>query len=252
MKIRRTRRDLLAALAGIACIAAQPVDAGETLVPHEAEYRIKISIASGTMRTIVRETNDGFDVRSVLKPKGLARVFMDGTIEESSVFSAGTSGVRPKVYASSDTLSKRHKVMDFVFDWQNGVVTGTINDEVFEFDLDGDVHDRVSIQYQLMHNLLSGASSTEYAMLDGDEIKDLEITIAEPRTIEVPFGTFEAIAVRHQTAQSNRVTTLWCAEELGYLPVLIEQHRDGKRRVRAELTSYVAGMPGEASMSASE
>jgi hypothetical protein len=27
-------------------------------------------------------------------------------------------------------------------------------------------------------------------------------------------------------------------EELGYLPVIIEQHRDGKLRVRAVLTSY--------------
>jgi hypothetical protein len=39
---------------------------------------------------------------------------------------------------------------------------------------------------------------------------------------------------------STRVSTLWFAEELGYLPVLIEQHRKGKRRVRAVLTHYAA------------
>jgi len=36
------------------------------------------------------------------------------------------------------------------------------------------------------------------------------------------------------------VTTLWCVEELGYVPVLIEQHRKGKLRMRAELQTYTA------------
>jgi hypothetical protein len=31
---------------------------------------------------------------------------------------------------------------------------------------------------------------------------------------------------------------LWCVEELGFLPVLIEQHRKGKLRVRASLRKY--------------
>jgi hypothetical protein len=33
---------------------------------------------------------------------------------------------------------------------------------------------------------------------------------------------------------------LWCAEKLGYLPVMIEQHRDGKLGVRAMLATYEA------------
>ncbi|MDZ7643602.1 MAG: hypothetical protein U5K76_04815 [Woeseiaceae bacterium] len=63
----------------------------------------------------------------------------------------------------------------------------------------------------------------------------------------MPFGTFEAVGIQHKAEESSRVSTLWCVRELGYLPVVIEQHRDGKLRVRAELTDYrpVAGADSE-------
>ena len=51
-------------------------------------------------------------------------------------------------------------------------------------------------------------------------------------------GEFDVIGIRHQAEGSKRATTLWCAAELGYLPVVIEQHRKGKLRVRATLTDY--------------
>jgi hypothetical protein len=235
------------------CLCWSPaVLAGDTIVPHAAKYKIKISIASGTLKTVVRETDDGFAVNSVIRPTGLARLIARGTIEESSRFNVTEAGVRPMVYASSDTLSSDEKVMDFVFEYPLNRVVGTVNADSYEYPLDGEVHDRVSIQYQLMHNLLTGAADSDYAMLDGDELKKLQISKIETKRIKVPFGSFDAIGIRHQAEGSKRVTTLWCAEELGYLPVMIEQHRKGKRGVYAVLTNYQPGMPGERSISAAE
>ena len=211
---------------------------GETIVPHTARYKIKISIASGVLETNVREDSGEFVVESVLKPTGLARLLTSGTIEEMSRFTVGGDGVRPNVFASKDTLSREDTFMDFAFDWEIGEVRGTVNDDEYRFELDGDVHDRVSIQYQLMHNLVVSADNKNYGLMEGDELKRLTIKTTEPRRLKVPFGTFEVIGVSTQAANSKRITTLWCAEELGYLPVLIEQHRKGKRIVRAALTHY--------------
>ena len=58
------------------------------------------------------------------------------------------------------------------------------------------------------------------------------------REVKVPHGTYNAVGIQHRKEGSDRITTLWCAEELDYLPVLIEQHRDGKRALRAELRKY--------------
>jgi len=213
--------------------------AADTLVPHTATYKVRISVASGTLTTTVRESADGFDVVSIIEPKGLAALLTSGNIEERSQFAADESGVRPNVYASEDTLSRENTAMDFQFDWDEGLVTGTINDEPFEFGLEQEVHDRVSIQYELMHNLMSDSPSAEYALLDGDELKQITVTNIGSKTVKVPMGRFEAIGIQHQADGSKRITTLWCAEELGYLPVLIEQSRKGKVRVRAQLSEYV-------------
>jgi hypothetical protein len=66
------------------------------------------------------------------------------------------------------------------------------------------------------------------------------------RKVDVPAGKFEVIGIQHQAEGSRRVTTLWCAEELDYLPVIIEQHRKGKLRVRATLNKYSPGLDSPA------
>jgi hypothetical protein len=76
-------------------------------------------------------------------------------------------------------------------------------------------------------------------MFEIDRLRPVNITIVDQKTVEVPAGRFEVIGIRHQAEGSKRATTLWCAAELGYLPVIIEQHRKGELRVRATLTDYV-------------
>ena len=217
-----------------------PVSAEKVLTPHIAQYKIKVNVLSGKLNTEVRVTEEGYSAESVLRAAGLASIFVRGDVVESSVFSTGPDGVRPLRYSSSDRISKKDKFMEFNFDWARGEVTGTINDEEIQLSLDGLVHDRVSIQYELMLDLLNGTQNNEYLLLDDVESKLLAVSNIGTKTVKVPFGKFEAVGIQHRKKKSNsdRVTTLWCVEELGYLPVMIEQHRKGKLRVRAVLTDY--------------
>lgn len=208
------------------------------LTPHVAEYKIKVSILRGKLHTEVKATEDGYSARSVLKASGLASLFVRGDVTESSTFLVMDDGVRPLAYSSSDKISKEDKFMDFAFDWDKQHVSGTINGEKIDFDLDGRVHDRVSIQYELMLDLINDRTSDEYSLLDDDELKLLQISNIGTKQIKVPYGKFEAVGIQHRKANSDRITTLWCVEKLDYLPVLMEQHRDGKLAFRAVLTKY--------------
>ena len=237
---------------GLLVAATLPVpsaEAADTIVPHTATYKIKISIASGTLTTSVRESGDGFYVHSVIEPTGLAALLTSGNIEESSQFSVDERGVRPLIYSSSNTLSSDNEFMHFTFDYRANVVSGTFNDEPYKYELDEETHDRVSIQYELMNSLMTGKPDTEYRLLDGDELKEITVSDIGTRRIKTPIGSFDAIGIQHRSARKNRVTTLWCVEELGYIPVLIEQSRNGKAQGRAELIDYDPGEPGETSLS---
>lgn len=214
------------------------IAADHPIVPHEAEYRVKISLLRGVLKSRVEVHESGYRAQSLIEPRGLAGLLKDGSILEKSEFVLMPGGIRPRRYESVDTLSKRGTAMSFEFDWPAGKVSGQYGDAPMSYELTDAVQDRVSIQYELMHQLLHGEKISDYAMLDGDEIKQLTVSNVGMRRIDVPFGEFDAVGIQHSAKNSSRITTLWCVPELGYLPVIIEQHRKGKLRVRAELESY--------------
>jgi hypothetical protein len=229
----------------LAMLTAGPA-AAAALTPHRVEYAVEISVLNGRLKTVVTRDGPGYMANSVIEPVGFSRMLAHGAIQESSFFTTDEHGVRPEQYRSVDTLSSEDQHVAFDFDWQHDVVEGTVNDEPVHYELEGRVHDRVSIQYQLMLDLANGSPSREYRMLDGDELKLLEVRTIGTRRVRVPYGTFEAVGIQHRKEGSSRVTTLWCVAELGYLPVIIEQHRDGKLRVRARMVHYEPiGAPAE-------
>ena len=74
------------------------------LVPHAAEYKVRISAASGELRTELRQTDDGYAARHVLKPKGLAKLFARGSVTEVAEFAINGDDVVPLSYQTDDTL----------------------------------------------------------------------------------------------------------------------------------------------------
>ncbi|MGB5512643.1 MAG: DUF3108 domain-containing protein [Woeseiaceae bacterium] len=243
------RRWLAAILLASAACAASPVLAAMQLTPHSAEYKVRINVVSGQLSTNLKLTADGYIATHAIAPTGVARIFTRGSIEESSTFISSDAGVIPVAYQSNDSLSRDKDRVDVRFDWHDNVARGTVNGKKFETTLQGLSHDRISIQYQLMHDLLNDSPDKQYQLFDVDKMKSLNIRTLGSREVNVGAGTFTAVGIQHQTENSSRVTTLWCVKALDYLPVIIEQHRNGKLRVQATLESYsplVADAPGNA------
>lgn len=230
---------IVAALLGAFLLHASSLaQADDLLIPYEAEYKIKISVLGGRLKTRLDRLDDGFRAVSSIEATGMSRFLARGSIKESSILEITPQGLRPQRFVSIDTLSKGGETADLGFDWDKALVSGVIDGEQFAAPLEGNVHDRVSLQYGLMVDLLRGIERSEYALQDAQRLKRLSITNIGSKPVRVPFGRFEAIGIQHRAGNSSRVTTLWCVAELGYLPVIIEQHRKGKRQMRAVLTDY--------------
>jgi len=226
-------------LASAALLFATAATAEVRLTPHSAEYKVKISVLSGTLNTRLETTESGYAATHKIVPTGMAKLLAGGNIEESSDFEAADAGgLMPTHYLSSDTITKDKTQADISFDWSTGEISGTVNSEQVEDVLPELAYDRVSIQYELMHDLMNGGASGTYVLFDIDELKTLNVKSIGTREIKVPAGTYTALGIQHQAEGSSRITTLWCVEELDYLPVMIEQHRKGKLRMRASLKSY--------------
>lgn len=208
-----------------------------TLRSHDAVYKVRIGIVSGQLVTALRQTDAGYVAHHIVKPKGMLRAFKRGTMDITSAFATSTHGVRAVNYRAVDTL-RGDPDIDLTFDWDRQQANGTVGDSDVAFQLDRVAHDSVSIQYALMHDLLSGNAATEYALFDVDKMRVVTVGNAGTKTVKTPFGKFDAIGISTQREGSSRITTMWCVESLGYLPVIIEQSRKGKLTFQATLTSY--------------
>jgi len=235
---RRLRHFALACLPLLAALPAASVLAEHPLTPYSAEYKVKISVLSGRLTTELRPLADGYEATHVIEPQGLASMLKDGRISEQSRFAEHADGVRASWYRSEDSLSSDETRAEVTFDWSASEMSGSVNDEAVLIPFDGVIHDRVAIQYQLMHDLKNGGPHERYVLFDVDEFKTLVVRNIGERRVSTPAGDFTAVGIQHQAENSSRVTTLWCVQELGYLPVVIEQHRKGELRMRAELKQY--------------
>lgn len=212
--------------------------ATESFTPHAAEYKVRISVVGGRLQTRLQETETGYVATHAISPTGLSRLVARGSVSEVAEFELGDGGVTPLVYQTDDTLDRDEVHARVRFDWDANQASGTLNEQALLTELEGLTYDRISIQYALMHDLLNNSLDSEYRMFEVDELKLLNVRSIGSKKIKVPAGTFEAVGIQHQAENSSRVTTLWCVEELGYLPVIIEQHRKGKLRVKATLRNY--------------
>lgn len=225
-----------AAVAALALLPL-PVLAGSELTPHRAEYKVRISVVSGRLDTELTATENGYRAHHVIKPIGMSRMLTRGEMNVSSEFTSEADGVKPVSYHAIDTIRKEPEA-HIRFDWDANLASGTVGTEEVALHLDGISHDSVSIQYELMHDLINGGPSEQYTLFDVDKMRVANVRNVGTKEVKVKAGQFKVVGIQHQKEGSSRITTLWCAEELDYLPVVIEQHRKGKLNFRATLQSY--------------
>jgi hypothetical protein len=221
-------------------LLATPALAATSLTPHSAVYKVKIKVISGELSTRLEKTANGYVANHVIKPTGMARLISRGTMAVRSEFINTDDGVLPIEFRSQDTIRDDPNV-DLSFDWDALEARGLVDGDPVVLPLDGITHDSVSIQYALMQDLLNGGVRERYSLFDIDKTKVVKASTIDTKQVSTKAGQFTAVGIQHQKEGSSRITTLWCVEELGYLPVIIEQHRKGKLNFRATLVRYTPG-----------
>lgn len=215
-----------------------PVMAESPFPSFMATYRVKISALRGEMQMSLTQTDENYSAKSIVVPRGLARIFLRGKIEEQADFTISDGSLEPHHYESVDSIARHDRAISMDFDYVGRRAIGTRNGEPFELPIETMAFDRVSIQYALMLALMHDVEPGIFVMFDNGKSKQLSITNHGPEIIKVPYGKLAIQKIQHEELNSGRVTILWCAESLHFLPVRIEQRKKGKLSVRAELIDY--------------
>ena len=206
-----------------------------------AKYAVSKGIMSvgSTVRTL-RHKGDGYFVfESVTKPGGIAKLFTSGKVVERSHWQWQENKMIPHEYIYINSSDQKRDVK-LIFNWEAYEVTNIINGDPWTMELETDTLDKLIYQLAIMYDLNAGNNNLHYKVADGGTMKTYDMKIEGEERLVMELGVFNTVKVVRNT--KNREITMWCARELQFLPVKIEQRRNDDGPVTANLVE-LSGIP---------
>jgi hypothetical protein len=212
--------------------------------PFTATYAVTFRGIGGGNLTMhwQRDTQSGhyiFETRA--NPSTLARLFVSSEAFERTTFESTPDGVRPILWEADDGKSGDKGDGRLEFNWNAKNITGTFEGKSVNLPLEPGTLDRTSIQLGVMMALMRGTEPGTIAMLNGDSIRSYTYTRMKTESLATKLGTFDTIVYESTRQGSNRVSRVWHAPALGYVPVRAEQVRKGKVETVMELIELKKG-----------
>jgi len=211
--------------------------------PFETSFKIfkKGTEVAEMHRSLSRLDNGEFVYLSETNSTGLASIFYKLHIMEKSHWQLQDQKLKPLNY-SYDRIKKKkesHKII--VFDWKNNQANYIGNGKKSSFDLKAGMTDKLLYQINIMRDLEKGRRPTTYTVVDGAKIKTYDFEYLGEEFIETPIGGFNTVKlVRHKPGKKEN-TVLWCARDLHYLPIKIE-NTDDDGSITTAMISQLKGL----------
>ena len=218
------------------------VPAGDLPEPFEATFTLK---AAGTKIARIRwslspRDGGGYVSTSHTEPAGMIALLRKETRVERSEWALTGDRLQPLSYHYERTGRKARSI-DITFDWEKNVAHHDSQGTAWRLPVPPGTMDKFSYLFALMLDLARGERRVEYTVVDGGRrLKHYVLSSVGEERIKTALGTYDTTVVRRERTDSKRETTLWCADELGFLPVKIV-HVEGDGAV---LTARIDSLSG--------
>jgi hypothetical protein len=208
-------------------------------VTFDVEWR---GMGAGTSTLqLVRKGPTEYTYTSSNVAKGIFRFAIPDTVTQTSDFSIVDGKVRPTSYVGDDGSSDTERDVSLTFDWTANRVKGIAEDKPVDEALSPGVQDALSVQIALMCALAAGQMPKGFLLIDKDEVKEYQYTHEGTATLDTPSGKVETVIYTSQREGASRLTRLWIAPSLGFLPVRAEQIRKGKKELQLSVRAVERG-----------
>jgi hypothetical protein len=211
------------------------------------QFSIKYQLTKGPItlaemtRKLYSNGNGGYIYESFSEPVGYARWFTKSTLLEKSEWIYHENKLRPLNYSYDRSGGKRKRHVKLKFDWDKLRVTNTINNDPWTMAITDSTLDKLLYHLAVMHDLQLGHDNLEYKVADGGSLKDYKFQVLGKETIKTKLGKIETLKILRP---GKRKTILWCAPELNYIPVRIEQNeKEGHLRMQVIELSGITRKP---------
>jgi hypothetical protein len=214
------------------CFAlSAPAADGDSVAEYSAEYEVRhngnrVALAHFSVSA---ESAGGYVFGSVTEARGLLpRLAAPRPITERSRFTVAAGQLRPAAFSYEDGSRKGDDNYSIAFDAAAGSVRISSQAGNQTLTYEADLLDRGSLQVALMQGLAACRVPGAIRYVDDDGIRTYDYQRLEDRDTATGLGTVATVRLSQQRAGSSRRTIIWFARDYGYVPVRIEQFRDGE------------------------
>ncbi len=193
-----------------------------------AEYELSLmTVYIGTATRQLKVGNKQLTYHSVVKPGGLAKVFVSDTITETSHMDYQNRIITPRDYRYIQTGGDEETNEQASFGWKDKTLR--LSRENKTFSLPENSYDVLSFQLALMRELQQQHKNFVFHVADHRNFHTFNAKVVNEETITTPAGDFKVVKVDALDPNSGKRFVFWCAPKLDYLPVRVEytKKKDG-------------------------
>ncbi len=217
----------LSALALSALVQAQPPEFKPFAVRYEVQWR-GIQVGTSDLELKAADESGVFEYISRSNARGIFHIVFSDEITQTSRFVLREGRVQPLTFRGDDGSPSTEKDVSLDFDWAASRVKGVSENKPVDLALKPDTQDPMSVQVHLMLALLSNQAPKTVWLADKDEVKEFLYTDEGTRRIKTALGELDTVVLASRRPGGNRITRLWFAPSLGFVPVQAQRTRDGK------------------------
>ena len=216
----------------------KPAAGNAALTPYKARYQVSYrGLSGGHIESSLRRgaTPEQWVYETRAQPNFFGRIAVSEQARERGTMQISGSGVRPLTFVFDDGTPASEKDVRLAFDWSANLLKGEAKHGPFEMAVTPGTQDTASVQAAMIVELLAGREPQGFRIVTGDRMRDYRYWPEGHATIETPFGKFDTVVWANQRDGSDRVTKVWHAPALGYVPVQAVQFRKGKQETLMRL-----------------
>ena len=217
--------------AGLAGTHARPAADGIP-TPFEASYSLRVmgTKFASMKRSFSYLPSGEYSYLSETNTTGLASLLYKDKIVEQSTWLLENGKIKPVQYSYDRSGGKKLRKVTIAFDWNSGMIYTSVNGDAWHMPVRDNIMDKLLYQLAIMHDLVQGRKNIDYAIADGGKIKTYHFEFLGEEQLDTPLGEFKTLKLERHKPNSRDKTTLWCAENLNYLPVKVENiEKDGRK-----------------------
>ncbi|MGD2160476.1 MAG: DUF3108 domain-containing protein [Gammaproteobacteria bacterium] len=228
-------------------IVLSPVTVTARDLPHEfsAVYTLEMynTVLARATYTL-KHTDNGLFMKQSTRPVGLVALLRDDKIDVRSDMVIDNDRILLVSYDYRHTGDDKDRNVNFKINWQtsgkqnkNGKVSGVYEGDNVALEVDQPVWDPLSIQVPLMLDAARNLPPHEHGMFLKGEFKYYLFENQGNDDVSFDGKEYNAVKIAGKETKRDRAMYAWLVPELHYLPVKIEQWKEGKLKSTVKLES---------------